>query len=178
MRLEIFKKELYKEEFLSDEYSSGSTIAMIWALFDVPLILYAIGINGAAIIELHSILERFAIRELSYYLSEPSKKLILYKILERSTLPYLAQILHEDLGILDSDDLKHAKQLNALRNGIAHKNPKPISNLFLSGKDISFLNIDYEMSKIDCLPQLIDSIRFMINLFRGRDRPKNAKNPS
>lgn len=175
-RLDIFEQKFYEKFPLTCTQISSNTI--VWALFDVPLTLYAIGINGAAITELHSILERYAIRELSYHLSKPSKGPIVYKILERLTLPYLAEILHKDLCILDSDDVKYAKKLNTLRNSIAHKNPRPISNLLHSGKDLSFLDIDYEMSKIDCVPLFIDSILFMHRLFRARIQSKKTSTPS
>lgn len=41
----------------------GRAEAITWALMNGRLVLYALGINGSAIIELHGILERFVLRE-------------------------------------------------------------------------------------------------------------------
>jgi hypothetical protein len=133
-------------------------------LFDGPLLLYAIGMNTSAIMELHSILERFSLRDVSKILANPSQESVVKKTLERYTLPGLAKILHNDLDILDDEDVKYAESLNKLRNGIAHRNERVISYALLSGRAISLLDIDHEVNKIDIKPYLLSGIAFLYKL--------------
>lgn len=141
----------------------GRAEAITWALMDGPLVLYALNMNSSAIIELHSIIERFVLRETIKHLVVPSKRSPTFRILERRALPDLALILC-DLGILDKKDVKFAKELNKLRNGLAHKNPKIISNMVYSGKKISVLDIDSVMTRVDCIPLIIRSIHLLVKM--------------
>jgi hypothetical protein len=141
--IDCFEKDLGKK--FQSNFEKGALNALIWALFGGPLLLYAIGMNTAAILELHSILERFALRDVSRILANPSQRPTVKKILERYTLPDLARILYHNLDILDEEDMKYTKNLNKLRNGIAHRNERVISNALLSGRNISLLDIDQEV---------------------------------
>lgn len=161
--INCIEKDLWKK-FPSD-FEKGAFNALISTLFDGPIFLYAVSMNTAAILELHSILERFALRDVSRILANPLRRSIVKKILERYTLPDLAKILHNDLNILDEEDMKFAVNLNKLRNGIAHKNERVISNALLSGRRISLLDIDHEVNRIDIKPYLLGGIIFLYKLF-------------
>lgn len=138
----------------------GKAEAITWALMDVPLTLFALGLNGSVVVELHSILERFSIRETIRHTTNLSKKLLMSKIFERLTLQDLAPVLVE-LGYLEKKDLKFIRKLGTLRNGIAHKNSRLISNALVDGKAISFLDIDYEMTKFDSILLILETINLL-----------------
>lgn len=75
----------------------------------------------------------------------------------------------QNLGIFDEEDIKFAEKLTALRNGLAHKNPRRISNMLLSGKKISVLDIDSVMSKHDCVTLIIKTIHLMVKMSKAED---------
>ncbi len=165
----------FEEEFRSDDDRiSCNTPTVI--LFDGPILLYAIGMNTAAILELHSILERFSLREVSRILANPSHRSVVKKILERYTMPDLAKILYKYIHILDEKDVKYAIKLNKLRNGIAHRNERVISNALLSGRGISLLDVDSEVNKIDITPFLLGGITFLNKLFKRQIAMKQSEN--
>jgi hypothetical protein len=97
--------------------------ALTWALLEGPLVLYALNLNGSVIIELHGILERFTSRDMINQLVSPSKRAAASKVLERCNLRDSAAVLQE-IGIFDEKDIKFTDKLTALRNSIAHKNPR------------------------------------------------------
>jgi len=160
--VEEFDKEFSLEE---DAYYRGAAEALTWALLKSPILLYTIGMNGSAITELYSILERLTLRETSHQLASKERFENVYKLVERYTLLDLVSVL-VDINLMDKDDFKFTKKLNSLRNGVAHKNPKVISKTILSGKKISFLDIDKAMEKVDCVPLIIRSINFLMKLSR------------
>ncbi len=170
-RLNEFGDTLYKEIYDNlNDYDKGRLAAVVGIFLHSTLLLFAVGLNGSAIIELHSVLERIAVIQTAKYLAIPSKRTMLSDMIERFTLPDLASML-KDLGVLDKRDLEYTRQLSALRNGIAHKNPKVISNKLLSGQGLSFIDIDEVLSQVDCVPQLIGAVRFFIRL----TDPENEK---
>lgn len=161
--IDCYKNDLGRKFSTLSEKEALETITVV--LLDGPLLLYAIGMNAASILELHSILERFSLRDVSRILAKPPHQSVVKKLLERSSLPDLAKILRDDLKILDEEEVKYAINLNKLRNGIAHKNERVISNALLSGKRISLLDIDQEVNRIDIKPLLLNGIAFMHKLF-------------
>ena len=168
--IECFENDIGKD-FPSDcEKASFNVLTVV--LFDGPLLLYAIGMNTSAIMELHSILERFSSREVSKVLAKPSHESVVKKMLERYTLPGLAKILR-DLDILDDEDVNYAERLNRLRNGIAHRNERVISNALCSSRTISLLDIDHEVNKIDVKPYLLSGIVFLYKLFNRKSIGSN-----
>ena len=161
--------EIFDREFPSDNPEvRGGAEAITWALMGAPLILYGLGMNGAAIIELHGIVERLALRETVNNIASISKKSIVTDVMERCTLSDFTSILF-DLEILDKDDLKFSKKLSRIRNGLAHKNPEIISNVAYSGKKISFLDIDSVINNYDCIPFIIKSIRLLVKMAKIED---------
>lgn len=169
-KLDQFVSE-YDKAFPREDnpYDRGRAEAITWALMGTPLLLLTIGMNGPVITELHAILERLAIRELAWHIAAAKHRKVAANLVERFTLPDLVSQLCE-LNILDKEDAKYARQLNTLRNGIAHKNPRGISNTLLSGKEFSFLDVDsVVMTNIDCIPLLISAIRFLLKLSAARN---------
>jgi len=166
--IDFFKKKFPLEQ---NPERRGRADAITWALMDVPLILYGLNKNGSAIIELHGILERFVLRETVYLIRGSLEEGILTRVFERFTLPELVEILY-NLKKMEKADVKFAKKLTRIRNGLAHKNPRIISNIVLSGKEISVLDIDTVMTKFDCVPLLINAIDFLVRLsaFTKKDK--------
>lgn len=156
--------DAFEDEFPSENsYTRWQAEALTWALMDGPLVLYALGRNGSAIIELYGVLEAFAARDIVSLFPTPMRKAIESRIIRRCTLEDLALILR-DLGIWDKEDIKFVEKLKKLRNGVAHKNPKLVSNTVYSGKEISMLDIDSIMADIDCIPLTIRTIHLLHKL--------------
>lgn len=179
-RLENYRSA-FEEEFLayrkahehtSDEeylyeigFNRGIAESFTLLLMRVPLMLYAINLNGPAIVELHGLVEQFIIEELATILSSSKERtqVVRKRLLEQKSLRDLAQIL-VDLQIWDKDDVKFLEKLCGLRNAIAHKNAERISKLVYSGKKISFLGIDMVMTDFDVVPYMIRSLRLIAKL--------------
>lgn len=154
----------FEDEFpLENAHCRGGAEALTWALMDGPLVLYALGRNGSAIIELHSILEAFSAREIVSLFPTPIRETIKTRVIRRCTLEDLAIILC-DFGIWDKNDIKFVEKLNKLRNGITHKNPKLISNTVCSGKMISILDIDSKMADVNCIPLIVRTIHLLFKM--------------
>ena len=132
--------------------------ALLWALLGGAIMLYSLGMNGPALVELQGILERMCIREIPLYLCHNnSKQDIIKELIERKSLLDLALIVNK-LGIWNTDDLKYTKELNTFRNGVAHRNPKPFKvNLFL--------NIDSALVDVDIISYIIKSSHLLNKLF-------------
>lgn len=153
--------DAFKEEFPSDKPHDRATAeALTWALMDGPLLLYALDMNGSAIIELHGILEAFAGKDIVHILPANLKEAIESKVIRHCKLLDLALIIR-DLGIWNKEDVKFIEKLQKLRNGVAHKNPKLISNVVCSGKEVSMLDIDSVMTDVNCIPLIIRTIKLL-----------------
>jgi hypothetical protein len=128
--------------------------------------------NGQALVDLQGILEAFCIRDIPKYLSNNNSHLrsTIAELIERKSLVELAYLLNK-LRVWSGDDIKFAKRLNRLRNGVAHRNPKLL-------KQSSFLNIDSALSELDIIPFLIKSISLLYKLFIFSSNIKNPLNNS
>ena len=160
----IFEKEfptlsLNAETTPSTEsiFKNARVHSILMLYLDGPLILYVLGKNGPAIIELHGTLERKSIEKLVNLLILPDKTEIGSRIFDRFTLKSTAPLL-VDSGVLDKNDAKFITRLSKLRNGIAHRNAKGISNLLLSGKKILDPDIDEVLKEVDFVSLLLRSI--------------------
>jgi hypothetical protein len=130
------------------------------------ILLYALGRNAAAIVDLHAILERQSVDRLAEYILQPDRLEIGLPVIERRYLPELASLLR-DCGILDTDDVKYTQKLNRIRNGLAHRNMKAVSNALFSGQDISQLDLDARISEIDIIPLIVQAVRFLIKILQS-----------
>lgn len=166
--------DAFEDEFpWNKQYDRGGADAIIWSLMDSPLILFALDMNGSAIIELHGLLEVFSARKIVNLIPDTIRETIESRVIKRCTLGDLALILC-DLKIWNKEDLKFVEKLKKLRNGVAHKNPKLISNAVRSGKEISILDIDPTMANVDCIPLIIKTIRLLWKIFIANT--SNVKN--
>lgn len=173
-RIKIFKNKFNETYPLKDNPKKrGAIESFIWALMDNPLLLYGLNINGLIIVELFGILERFTAREVINNIKFPFRSPNFEKIINFHNLSDYALILL-DLGVLNKDDIKFIEKLSKLRNGVAHKNPKPIANLLNSGKIFSFLDIDSQMEKIDPLLYIFQTIDILYKLFSFNLKNKNS----
>jgi hypothetical protein len=139
---------------------------VISSFIDDSLLLYALGRNAAAIVDLHAILERQAVDRLAEYILQPDRLEIGRPVIERRYLPELASLL-QDCGILGTDDVKYSQRLNRIRNGLAHRNMKLVSNALFSGQDISQLDLDARMSEIDISPLIVQAVRFLMKILQS-----------
>lgn len=147
---------------LADKLAERFRAYIVIKLFiDNSLILYAVGRNGAAIVELNSTVERQAIERLLELIVLPERIDVARRVFERLTLQDLTPMLLE-CGIIEKDDLKFAERLGRLRNGLAHRNPRIISNAILSGQQIREQEIETVVSDLDYVPYAIGAIRFLI----------------
>jgi hypothetical protein len=126
--------------------------------------MYAMKLNGQVIIEIHGILERYAILAIVNLLNSYPRKFSIDEITERCVLPELAKILVA-LNLWDKEDIKFVEKLNSIRNVTAHKYPKKVSHKLYSGKNMSFMDIDKALSNYDVLPYLITTINLLFKLY-------------
>jgi hypothetical protein len=144
---------------LENNIQRASINALIWALLDGAIMLYSLGMNGQALVELQGILERICIREIIARLSHNNadQEHVMKELIERKSLVDLAIILNK-LAIWNNDDMKYVTEINKLRNGVAHRNPKLVNVN-------SFLNIDSALKNVDMISYIIQSIRLLNKLF-------------
>jgi hypothetical protein len=145
---------------LFDRFKAYTIIKLF---IDSSLILFALGKNGPAIIELYSVLERQSIEKIVKLVLLSEKAEVGRRIIERLTLGDLVLILL-DCGILDRDDIKYSEKLIKLRNGLAHRNPQKISNVVLSGEEIRDADIEAVIAEVDYIPYAIGSIHILIKI--------------
>lgn len=160
-RLTEFLRAFNREYKVPKERAFAESLA--WALMEDPITLYALKLNGAALVELHAILERFATRDLNESRTESLLTVDLKKFAGRAGLVDLAKAYLE-LGIWNRQDVKFCIALNKLRNGVAHKNPCIISNRIRSGRPIHIVDIDSVMAKVDIIPYILTTIHLLIKL--------------
>ncbi len=161
-RLKQFEKK-YEIDFPNhdDIFTRGMADGIIYAIFDEPLTLYALSMNSLCIIELHGIMERSLLREVPSLISAKGMENHISKLLERKTLLDLSKIL-QGIKIFDEDDLKLIKKLKDLRDGIAHKNSKLISET-LHGSNPQHIH-DVDISDPLTITLILSCIRLLTKL--------------
>jgi hypothetical protein len=166
-RLQYFIAE-YRNQFMKGPdwtfTPEGLSERDILNLLKAPLIMYAMKLNGQVIIEIHGILERYAILAIVNLSNSFPSKFSIDEITERCVLPELAKILVA-LNVWDKEDIEFAENLDSIRNGTVHKNPKKVSYKVYSGKNMSFMDIDKVLSNYDVLPYMITAIRLLFKLY-------------
>ncbi len=148
-------------------YAAGATEGITWVLLDQPVLLYSIGLNGPAMVELCSVFEWWAKVSVMRHLNLSGSTL--KRIFDFESLPDLCDILKEK-GILDDKDVLFTRKLSSLRNGVVHKNERTVSNAVLSGRKIGPTDIDSELRKMDILPYIMETTRIMTKMM-GEIRP-------
>ncbi|UOG75977.1 hypothetical protein MTX78_05095 [Hymenobacter tibetensis] len=163
-RLEGFLK-IFNEAFpIEDDFLRGRVEAITWSLFSSILSLYANQNNGAVLVELYSLIEKFSIRDFPGKITDDKeKKGVIASLIERKNLTDIAP-LYNTLGIWDSDDIAFIGKISKIRNGIAHKNEKLISKSINNGKEVHYLDIDSMVNKHDACNYIINSIKIFVKL--------------
>jgi len=162
-RLEKFRIEFNKKFVASEEKTIAEIITQKY-LF-LALVAYAIYLPSLAVIEIHSTLERLIINETAREIGKKSRNKFFLKLIERNNINELSKILKK-LDFLDKDDLKFIKELNKLRNAIAHKNPIKISNILNSGRETPIEELDMLLLDIDCIPLIIGVCNIIVKLVK------------
>lgn len=134
-------------------------------LMNAPLMLYALELNGLAIVELHGFLERFLVRDVPKLLARSKKDAAILRkhLFKKISLATLAELLR-DLKIWDENDLTFVHELSGLRNAIAHKNIKTLSYILQLKKSPSVFDIDSIMAHHNCIPHMIRTIHLFNKL--------------
>ena len=145
-------------------------------LFDTALELYFIGNNSALFVELQGILERFCFNELTDLLpvDEKSKKIIT-KSYQRKTLRDFAPYF-KTLDLWEEDDVKFARKLTTIRNGIAHKNTNLVSRHLHDGKQNHPTSIHEITANVDCIPYILNTVDLIIKASKAA-QPSFIDNP-
>lgn len=137
---------------LSVEFKRGVAYLSIHVFFGVPLLLFFVGQNSAALVELHGMLERQVLQTVPVLLSR--NKLgakIIGTITERRNLAEWGDVLRK-LDVWTEDDVRFIRKLATIRNGIVHKNAKLISKHLNGGKPLEMYQIDFILDQMDCIP--------------------------
>ncbi|MCC6603937.1 MAG: hypothetical protein IT327_12040 [Anaerolineae bacterium] len=149
-------------------------IFIIISRLDTALILHILTHNNAAIIELHGALERYSIEALSNLLIRPDKQDVGLKLIERRTLPDIANFLQE-CKALTKKQVNFCASLNKLRNGLAHRNATVISKALLGGKSISNFELDAIVTDDIFFEYFIRTIHIWIQLMESLNEAYNLE---
>jgi len=165
-RLQSLIDEL--EEEFPRSLSLTYTVAQ-WALRDLlkgAIVLYLLGLNGSAIVDLYAILEDNARTDISIVpnFTKPQAAAVT-TLAERHTLFDFAKFYFA-LNVWSAEDVSFVKKLTTIRNGVAHRNPAKISRQLLGGKAIDFGEIDQVLSTANLPELIVNSITIIIKSFR------------
>jgi hypothetical protein len=154
----------FKKKFPENTALRGAAEALTWAMLSTPLALFFLGQNSAVFVELHGFLERYVLRDLPHALAKDKQAAgIISSLIERRTLSELSEILLE-LKIWNDEDVRFARKLANVRNGIVHKNAKLISKHLSDGRDIHLIDIENLVYKADVVPYIIGTIELLVKL--------------
>ena len=155
-----------------DAFNRGRAEVIPFALLDAPVMLYAAGFSGSAIMEIYSVLEQISLRFLLRILFGDDE-LANYKIknveptFRKMYLTDYSRLLFE-LDELSEESNSYANDLRLLRNAIAHKNADKVSNLLYSGRKLSLFDVDTVIGEeLDCIPHLINATKYLLELSAG-----------
>lgn len=138
------------------------------------IFLHALGMDGPAIVDAYSVVERFVPRSvLKSGIGREISSRKLQQMIERASLLDLAEILRER-RVLNDDDITTIKRLKRLRDGIAHKNQETISKLLFPGKTISPFDIPRIASRADTPSIILASLGLTLKITESID-PKRFR---
>jgi hypothetical protein len=95
--------------------------ALVDFYFNRAIELIAIGQFPSAYVELHALLEESAIRLLPKRVGTKGRPEIVADLIKRKTLSEIAP-QYEKLGLWTHTDVKFARKLSQIRNGVSHRN--------------------------------------------------------
>lgn len=154
----------------------GSADGITYFLFDSAFELYFIGNNSALFIELQGLLERFCINKACDFLAvDDIAKSILQDSFSKKTLNDIAEYF-QTISLWTSDEVKFARKLTQIRNGIAHKNGELVSKHLGDGQKKLMTSIDETTKKADAIPYIIQTIELLVKI-ADATKPSFFSNP-
>lgn len=144
-------------------------------LFERAWDLYYLGLNSSVFIELYSTLESLHLVFLPRVLGrDETSARVIASLIERKTLPEFAQVSC-DLGVWDEQDVRFARKLAQIRNGIAHKNEDLVSKHLGDGKALA-RDAAIFADQVDSLPYFMDAIHLAVKWLKMlQDLPSDSK---
>ena len=154
----------------------GAADGLTYFLFDNIFELYYIGNNSALFIELQGLLESFCIDKSCEFLAvNEEARQILMDAFSKKTLNDVADYF-KSISFWTDDEVKFAKKLTAIRNGIAHKNIELVSKKLGDGKQQSRSSIDDLTKKTNVIPYVLKTIELLMKISEAA-KPSFFKNP-
>ena len=142
----------------------GAADGLTYFLFDSAFELYFIGNNSALFIELQGLLERFCLNKACDFIAvDDIAKSILEDAFSKKTLNDVAQYF-KTISLWTEDDVRFAKKLTHIRNGIAHKNGELVSKHLGDGQKKLLTSIDEITKKADAIPYILTTIELIIKI--------------
>jgi len=170
LEVSLFEKNLqefcdaYQKEFpQSVPTEKAAADALVFALFTHVIAMSCMGFAAHGLVEAYAILESFCRREIVSHISNAKGTKIVEALVDRQSLDSMAHHLRV-LGVLTDDDVKLSSRLTQFRNGLAHRNERPIRELLRLRKNVGHLDVWYMASEVDWIPYQLGSIRFLIHL--------------
>ncbi|WP_291128523.1 hypothetical protein [Flavobacterium sp. UBA7682] len=165
-RFQKLEKELDKV-FPPKSVRRGSADGITYFLFDSAFELYFIGNNSALFIELQGLLERFCINKACDFLAVDDIAMEIIKdSFSKKTLNDIAEYF-KTISLWTEDEVKFARKLTQIRNGIAHKNAELVSKQIGDGQKYLFTSIDEMTKKVDAIPYIVKTIELIIKVADG-----------
>lgn len=157
------QKELDKK-FPVNTAKRGAADGLTYFLFDSAFELYFIGNNSALFIELQGLLERFCLNKACDFIAvDDIAKNILVDSFSKKTLNDIAEYF-KVISLWTDDDVRFAKKLTQIRNGIAHKNAELVSKHLGDGKKSLLTSIDDITKNVETIPYIINTIELIIKI--------------
>lgn len=157
-------REKFNIEFPENTGLRGAAEGLIHTLFQNVFELLFIGNNSALFVELQGVLERVSIDQICSLLSvNKVAEEILRDAFSKKTLNDVAEY-YKDLKLWNEEDVKFAKKISAIRNGIAHKNALLVSKHLGNGRQHSLSSINAITQNIDVIPYILHVVNMIIKL--------------
>ena len=158
---ERFIEEIKNKEGTDFYLAACMTVANWW---HGPLALYALHMNGPAITDLHSILERKTFEAVLREISGPNDRREKRKLMQRDDLDDVAKKAY-NRNLLTKTNCDYADKLQQIRNGLAHRNPVRLGQALGWHMEISPLDhVDSMIQQYDITQLLIDGVKYDVEL--------------
>lgn len=152
------------KKFPPKSVKRGAADGLTYFLFDSAFELYFIGNNSALFIELHGLLERFCLNKACDFIAvDDVAQSILKDSFSKKTLNDVAEYF-KIISLWTDEDVKFAKKLTHIRNGIAHKNAELVSKHLGDGKKSLLTSINDITRHADSIPFIIHTIELIIKI--------------
>ena len=172
--LELLKQ--LDKKFPPNTQLRGSADGITYFLFDSTFELYFIGNNSALFIELQGLLERFCINKACDFIAvDDIAKSILEDSFSKKTLNDIADYF-QTISLWTAEEVKFARKLTQIRNGIAHKNGELVSKHLGDGQKKLMTSIDEITKKVDAVPFIIQTIELIVKIADAM-KPSFFSNP-